>query len=203
FLGRSSLRITGVSFAKYQTIADSIGISKRTVIRAMNKLADFGMIDRMPTVKKWRRSVNIVRILTDLSPQGDTAGISDKTNTGMQGTGENEKEPIIINHFKDFNSINTYGTPYNRFKSAVKQFVGAGDKSIIYRLYGVYLAQTKDLCKAYEDTELIDVAIQGIYATFNASKSKTIRNIVVYYNGVISKMYDAMGSELMAELFVE
>lgn len=38
FFGRSSLRVTGISFAKYQTIADSIGISKRTVIRAAKVL---------------------------------------------------------------------------------------------------------------------------------------------------------------------
>src|SRR5699024_6165302 len=72
FLGRSSLRVTGVSFAKYQTIADSVGKSYRTVVRAMNTLADYGMIERIPTVKKWigksrKKSVNIIVISSSLS----------------------------------------------------------------------------------------------------------------------------------------
>lgn len=80
FLGRSSLRILGVSFAKYQTIADAIGKSKRTVIRAINKLEEAGMIERIPTLRKWlnsrggksrKRSVNIIRILP-LASQGGT-----------------------------------------------------------------------------------------------------------------------------------
>src|SRR5690625_3557642 len=82
FLGRSSLRITGVSFAKYETIGNAIGKSKRTIIRAMNVLEGYGMIEKLPTLRTWnkegggksrKKSVNIIRIL-QTSPQNDTTG---------------------------------------------------------------------------------------------------------------------------------
>ncbi|GAA0427245.1 hypothetical protein GCM10008934_16280 [Virgibacillus salarius] len=101
FFGRSSLRIKGVSFAKYQTIADSIGVSKRTVIRAINMLSDYGMIERIATVKKWRRSVNIIRILTSLTPQDDTATEDEKTNADKPNNDEKETEPSIFNHLNN------------------------------------------------------------------------------------------------------
>src|SRR5699024_1102139 len=110
FLGLSSLRITGVSFAKYQTIADSIGKSYRTVIRAMNTLADFGMIDRIPTVKKWfgksrKKSVNIIviqaeeiEVLASMSHKDDTtAEVSEDTQDKLDNA-EKETEPSLHNH---------------------------------------------------------------------------------------------------------
>ncbi|GAB3800214.1 helix-turn-helix domain-containing protein [Virgibacillus kimchii] len=45
YLGRSSLRIKGVSFAKNQTIADGIGMSVSTVKRVLKALREYGMIE--------------------------------------------------------------------------------------------------------------------------------------------------------------
>jgi len=106
FLGRSSLRITGVSFAKHQTIADSIGISRRTVIRAMNKLADYGMIERIPTVKKWigrsrKKSVNIIVIqaaIPSMSHKDDTTEEAEEVTQDKLDNAEKETEPSLHNH---------------------------------------------------------------------------------------------------------
>ncbi|MFC7062761.1 helix-turn-helix domain-containing protein [Halobacillus seohaensis] len=106
FFGRSSLRLLGVSFAKYQTIADSVGISKSTVIRAVKRLVEFGMIDKLPTVKKWRgksrkKSVNVIRILPTLSnmiTQDDNA-IEDVESAPSKASGnEIISEPSNFNH---------------------------------------------------------------------------------------------------------
>lgn len=200
FLGRSSLRIKGVSFAKYQTIADSIGISKRTVIRAIKSLETYGIIEKIATVKKWRRSVNIIRIMSDMSPQNVTSVEEPEVNEDKAYNVEIENEPRYYKHLnKDLNTYtyaNAVDTPYKRFKLAVTTFIGDGNNDLVYRLYGVHLAQTKALRKAYEDSELIDVAIRAIHTTFNASKTKTIRNIAGYFNGVYSKLLDDMMSEL-------
>ncbi|WP_269409627.1 helix-turn-helix domain-containing protein [Lentibacillus daqui] len=211
FLGRSSLRVIGVSFAKYQTIAESIGMSKRTVIRAVNKLAGYGMIERIPTVKKWtgfgksrKKSVNIIVVNSSLSPEAVTANNVENDKQNKVEKSENAAEPVNYNHYT-ITSSNTYciaiRTPYKRFKDAVKQFVGKDSQRLVSRLYGVFRGQTKELRKAYEDDELIDVAIQAIRETFHATKRKKLRNIAGYFNGILSNMLDRMGSELMANLF--
>ncbi|WP_226036729.1 hypothetical protein [Aquibacillus saliphilus] len=109
------------------------------------------------------------------------------------------KASIILKTSKHLS--NTYSsTPYNRFKTAVMQFIGNDNhraQSTVSKLYGVYLGQTKALRKAYEDDELMNVAIRAIYTTFNATKTKKIRNIPGYFNGVFDSYLDDMYDELM------
>jgi len=216
FLGRSSLRITGVSFASYKTIADAIGKSVSTVKRAIKVLKEYGIIVCIPTTKSWngksrRKSVNVIVIQSDIpcmNPQDDTAGGVEETNKDKSEEAENVSEPVSYNH-SVINYVNTYSNksynrPYDRFKSAVTTFIGNGNQSLVSKLYGVYRGQTKELRKAYKDeeeSELMDVAIKAIYTTFNASKTKNIRNIAGYFNGVLSQLLDDMASNIMAELF--
>ncbi|GGH72791.1 hypothetical protein GCM10010978_10010 [Compostibacillus humi] len=111
FLGRSSLRITGVSFAKYETIGKAIGKSRSTVIRAINTLAEYGMIDRIATVKKWRgrsrkKSVNIIVInptMQQVEPQNETAMEYEENRMDKPSYEENAVEPVFSNH----NNTNT------------------------------------------------------------------------------------------------
>ena len=46
-----------VSFAKYDYIADQVKISCRTVIRAVNKLEEMGIIKRIPTLEQIKNVV--------------------------------------------------------------------------------------------------------------------------------------------------
>lgn len=107
FFGRSSLRVLGVSFAKYETIAESIGYSKRTVIRAVNTLAGYGMIERIPTLKQWtgrgrKKSVNIVRVLpqaiTPVAPQPVTAEAPDEVTSDNESNVNMQSEPLVNKH---------------------------------------------------------------------------------------------------------
>ncbi|MFC0525509.1 hypothetical protein ACFFGV_18145 [Pontibacillus salicampi] len=103
FLGRSSLRVLGVSFAKYQTIADSCDVSKSTVMRAIKRLDHYGMIERFPTVKKWfgkakRKSVNIIRINRAMTTQGEHAEVEVETTDDKDEQNEKQSEPIKHNH---------------------------------------------------------------------------------------------------------
>jgi Helix-turn-helix domain len=108
FFGRSSLRILGVSFAKYDTIASDIGYSKRTVIRAVNTLVSYGMITKTPTLKRWagrslKRSVNVVSIIPNapieqVSRQAVTAGAPDEPASSNDSTVDTQSEPIVFKH---------------------------------------------------------------------------------------------------------
>ncbi|MGP4107778.1 helix-turn-helix domain-containing protein [Virgibacillus sp. L01] len=119
FFGRSSLRVKGVSFAKYETIANSIGKSKRTVIRAINKLAGYGMIERIETVKKWRKSVNIIVIQARLSPQGVTTAEGDQATPDKVEGVEKETEPLVFNQFKNNYILETAKAVKNTIPSPV------------------------------------------------------------------------------------
>ncbi|GAE93807.1 hypothetical protein JCM21714_2914 [Gracilibacillus boraciitolerans JCM 21714] len=122
FLGRSSLRITGVSFARYEKIGNVIGKSKRTVIRIMNVLAGYNMIEKLPTTKTWygksrKKSVNIIQILPEaipqMSPQHVTTETTEEVTQDNGKTDETVSEPINYKHFIN-NSINTYSTCASR-----------------------------------------------------------------------------------------
>lgn len=221
FLGRSSLRVIGVSFAKYQTIANSIGMSVSTIKRAIKSLKEYGMIEVTPTIKKWlgrgksrRKSVNLIVIKSEckydfsqMTGQYDSSNNVEKDEQDKVDTSENQSEPIYNKHTYSITG-NTYcmdgmtiRTPYKRFTDTVKQFVGNGKQSVVSRLYGVYRGQTKGLRGNYEDDELINVAIQAIQTTFQAKKTRNIRNLPGFFNGVLSNLLDRMCSDLMAEMF--
>ncbi|MBY0121474.1 helix-turn-helix domain-containing protein [Bacillus sp. S/N-304-OC-R1] len=44
FIWRHSVKVVGVSFAKYDTIAEAVKLSRRTVIRAVQKLENLGFL---------------------------------------------------------------------------------------------------------------------------------------------------------------
>lgn len=209
-LAQYSVKYSGVAHLKADTIAKHIGKSKRTVQRCIRKLEQLNVIERKSFLRKISggHGANIYvfmspSVISEVSPREDRP---EPTQDKEQGN-ISANEPISSISTKDI-VINVLDAPstshkpaYKRFRDVVITFVGDRSQRLIYRLYGVYLAQTKALRKAYDDMELIDVAIRGLHATMHASKHKDIRNIAGYYNGVLSNMLDDMGSRLMAELW--
>lgn len=69
FIWRHSVKIVGVSFAKYGTIAEETNLSRRTVIRTMNKLEEMGIIKRIPTARaNGKQGVNLI-VIQPFSPE--------------------------------------------------------------------------------------------------------------------------------------
>jgi len=63
FIWRYSVKVIGVSFAKYGTIAAEVQISCRTVIRAIKQLESLGLIKKIPTVRmNGKQGVNLLVI---------------------------------------------------------------------------------------------------------------------------------------------
>jgi DNA-binding Lrp family transcriptional regulator len=63
FIWRYSVKVIGVSFAKYGTIAAVVQISRRTVIRAIKQLESLGLIKKIPTVRmNGKQGVNLLVI---------------------------------------------------------------------------------------------------------------------------------------------
>ncbi|WP_338449610.1 helix-turn-helix domain-containing protein [Niallia oryzisoli] len=60
FLWTYSVKVVGVSFAKYDTMAEAVGLSRRTVIRAVNTLEELGFIKKIPTARmNGKQGVNL------------------------------------------------------------------------------------------------------------------------------------------------
>lgn len=171
FFGRSSLRVLGVSFAKYETIAESIGYSKRTVIRAINTLAGYGMIERIPTLKQWtgrgrKKSVNIVRIVPaanpSVAPQHDTAGAPDEATADNESNVNMQSEPLVNKHCTSYVTRDC-----NRLLETIKSLDSAGLKnSIPTPIYDV-------LAPFYNAQDIR--RLTGIIFRAKASVSKSIR----------------------------
>lgn len=210
-LAQYSVKYDGVAHLKADTIAKHIGKSKRTVQRCIRKLEQLHVIERKSFLRKITggHGANIYvfmspNVRAEMSPREDSP---EPTQDKEQGN-NTANEPITSISARDIDinvssepSTSSHKPAYKRFTDVVKAFIGEGNKRLIYRLYGVYLAQTKALRKAYADSELIDIAIRGLGAMFHASKQKDIRNIAGYYNGVLSNMYDAMCTQVMGELW--
>lgn len=96
FIWRHSVKVIGVSFAKYDYIATNVELSRRTVIRAVNKLEQLGIIKKIPTAKmNGKQGVNIIVIqafqqLDDLknnmSPQAVTVPVTPNKTENKQSS---------------------------------------------------------------------------------------------------------------------
>lgn len=208
-LSRYAVKYSGVAHLKVATIAKAINKSAITARRALNKLARLSIIEKRSFFRDVTggngANLYVFLAVNDRAEMIEREEVEELAAASEQGD-SSENEPIQFISAREVSKDvlepldRADDRPYVRFKNAVATFIGS-DKRLLYRLYGVYLSQTKALRNAYHANELIDVAIRGINATFKASKSRSIRNIAGYFNGVISNMLDDLCTELMGELF--
>ena len=103
FLWRYSVKVVGVSFAKYDTIATGVSVSRRTVIRAVKALEEMNFIKKIPTARmNGKQGVNLYVIqpfeqidslLQPVSPQDVTAAVTpNKAENKQSSLCENKKQ---------------------------------------------------------------------------------------------------------------
>jgi len=107
FLWNYSVKVVGVSFAKYDTMAAAVELSRRTVIRAVKMLEELAFIKKIPTSRmNGKQGVNLFVIqpfatidslLTQVSPQDVTHPVTpNKTENKQSSLCENKKQNRII-----------------------------------------------------------------------------------------------------------
>lgn len=212
-----SVKVIGVSFAKYDYIAEKANISCRTVIRAMNKLEEMGIIKRIPTSRpNGKRGVNIIVIqkidLTipsedmpnnNMSPQLVTADVTtenkkNQDHSVMRNTKrtnvklDNQQETIESINNKELDATFVPSNVPRSFVDTVKPFFNSAKQ--IYNLFQrVQIAYEK--CKLDRPIdELVDVAINSFKQTVFAKKMNRIKKTfegyfysVLYANFVVEK----------------
>ncbi|MGP4077299.1 helix-turn-helix domain-containing protein [Halobacillus sp. K22] len=181
FFGRSSLRLLGVSFAKYQTIAENVGVSKRTVIRVVKKLEEYGFIDKLPTVKKWRgnsrkKSVNVIRIL--VTRQGDTA-IEDGESTPQEHSEQiEETEPSNSNHIQK-HILDTGKTLKNSIPTSIYEVMSPFfNVEELYELVGVLYRSKASIDRSIhvEDHEAFAEAFLSCIRRYKEGQVRNLNN---------------------------
>jgi len=93
---KHSVKVVGVSFAKYDYIAEQVKLSKRTVIRAVKVLEEKGIVKKVPTARmNGKQGVNLLVIQayesieamkTTMSPQDVTAPVTPNKTENKQSS---------------------------------------------------------------------------------------------------------------------
>src|SRR5690606_32481986 len=114
----------------------------------------------------------------------------------------NEVTPDVSRHktpsnkLNNINYINTYSDEpkpfYVRFKAFISRTIGEGNQPLVSRLYGVYKAHSTPLLRgqAFDRQDVEEVGYRALHAAVMATKTKNIRNLPGYFNGVIDRMLD-------------
>ncbi|MFD0827083.1 helix-turn-helix domain-containing protein [Neobacillus sp. M.A.Huq-85] len=199
-LHRYSAKYKGVSFLCKNKLAELIGKSRRTVIRACQRLEALGIIRQyaMKRASDMQQTSNAIVIqpvkLDDVVQSAQRVTSRDSANV-TQEVRENvtpvkqipSKTNTIIN--------NTYTSVYVRFKEFVANFVN--DRKLTNKLYGIYLAQTSYIRDCYETSDLLNTGLQALKIAFVATKRKKLRNIAGYYHGTLDRLLDRLYADLI------
>lgn len=218
FISKYAVKFIGAAHLKLATIADGIGMSIKTVQRAIKSLIDLAAIQKAETTRpiKGGQGANIYQILPsyDLDVQAQMSKREDagKPHDNKVHPGISEKQTASSLSKKSIKDINTYtapesdgdthySKPYSLFLKTVGYFVD--DRKTASKLYGIYLAQTKFIKNYYEQETLLDTALSAIRTTFNATKQKMIKSITGYFNGVLDKKLDDLYMQSMGQVWDE
>ncbi|MCH5586029.1 helix-turn-helix domain-containing protein [Shimazuella sp. AN120528] len=209
-LARYAVKYRGCAFLKIDSIAELTKLSRSTIIRALNLLHKLDIVLKRHVMRPIRggNGANIYVLQRYVPEEKPVDNTSATPSVQPREMSENVEVPsnltedfgteAIISEIQEIKKINKrFVSVYDRFRSVVFTYVK--DKKLLYRLYGVYLAQTKYLKLVYEEQELIDIAIYALRASFNRTKKKNIRNLAGYFNGVLSNCLDKLYYESTAE----
>ena len=210
-IAQYSVKYSGASHIKMDTIAEAIGRTRLTVLRAIKALEELRVIDRIRTTRRVRggKGANMYVIL----PFEEVEDTSEKIHReeAEEPTRARNSEPIIEKESayslssKDIKRTYTetsYSTAYARFIEAFEPFISVGSSSgrrLISRLYGVFLANTRKIKHVHTEDELSDVATRAIHATMHASKRKRLDSIIGYFTGVVRKMLNGLLADIMRD----
>lgn len=196
-LARYSVKFPGVAHLKTATIADSIGKTGRTVRRAIALLVELGIIEKVPFMRSVSGGygANVYRIMpydvqSELSTREE---VVEPTEIRAESV-EIENEPITSLKQQDIIN-NTYYKPfYARFKAFIGSTIGKDSQRLVSRLYGVYLSHSTPLLRAnaFDKVDVEQAGYNALHAAIMAMKSKNIRNVAGYYNGVLDRMLDRL-----------
>ncbi|MDP8526099.1 helix-turn-helix domain-containing protein [Bacillus subtilis] len=200
-LSRHAVKTPGVAYLKLASIAELIGRHRVTVIRAIKRLVDLGIIRKEIKYRpvSGGNGANMYVILpatkADVTPSVLPRQEAEKPAETKAETPKRKDEAVISQ-----SKLKLLRNTYAAFKSAVNTFVS--DRKLTNKLYGIYLAHTSYLKGVYAAGTLQEIGLEAVRQTFIATKRKAIRNLAGYYNGVLDRMLDRLFDARFDDLVV-
>ncbi|KYD08030.1 helix-turn-helix domain-containing protein [Caldibacillus debilis] len=193
-LARYSCKNIGKSWLAKNTIARLVGKSRRTVIRACNRLETLGIIrqyERRRETGDRRQTSNLIVI----QPAAVTPAMSHQ-----EAQSRNVKNNYLHNTYAPQPQPNP--SFYDRFRNLIDSTLGNVDKRLIYRLYGVYKAHSTPLLRfeAFDRAKIETIGWQALKTAIMATKRKKIRDLAGYFNGVLDRMLDRLYFDEITEI---
>lgn len=190
----------GAAHLKVETILKAINKSDSTVRRAIRKLEQLNIIERIafirPVLSGLGANIYSIKPIHEESEVNTPSNCS-KPDDCMVQMLKTPNEPLLIkSNNKDLKE--TYPTEklptslFERMKSLLTSTIG--EDSLARKLYGIHRHYSMKMLmfSIYADKgELFDeLAIQALHISVQASKKKVIKNLLAYYSGVLNKLID-------------
>lgn len=193
-LGRYSVKFVGVSFLKLDSMAELLGVSKRTIQRALKALGELGIIKRVRTIRPKRGGFGssltlICPLELSIRSEGETPEL--ESTEGLSQEKETFSFKAFIKDIKnirqkeiDYTYLEAYGVPA-QFISAVKPFI---DPEEAFSLW----SKTQVVATRYapDVLDIVEPAIQAFKASVTAYKCKKIKkSFGAYFWGALQGVF--------------
>ncbi len=194
----------GAAHLKHGTIEEAIGKSNVTVRRAIRKLVNLGIIEKVHYIRPVMSGLgaNIYIIL----PFDDQGKMIDRDDGGKpHDDEENEQLPVDeaplsksllksknLNYTSPTESSKLSTSLFSRMKDLLAKTIG--DTKLAREFYGIHRAISGRMLKYdiyKEDRDVFeDLAYRALMITVMATKKKIVRNLPGYFKGVLDKLVD-------------
>lgn len=199
FIWKHSVKVVGVSFAKYEYIAEEVNLSRRTVIRAVNVLEERGIIKKVPTSRmNGKQGVNLLviqhfepidSIINNKSPQDVTLpDTANKTENKQSSLCEKEIKPTNVKETPkssshDLDSSYLPESISNEFVEVTKPFLNTVE---IYKLWQRVLIVYNKMKLQRSLSDVIDCVVLAFKQTVFAQKlGKIHKTFEGYFYGTL------------------
>ncbi|WP_252503524.1 hypothetical protein [Sporosarcina sp. Marseille-Q4943] len=194
----------GAAHLKHGTIEEAIGKSNVTVRRAIRKLVNLGIIEKVhyirPVMSGLGANIYIILPFDDQGKMNDRDD-DDKPHEDKENEQLPANEALLSKSILKSKDLN-YTSPLEPSKLSTSLFsrmknllvTTIGDTKQAREFYGIHRAISGRMLKfgIYKDDRHVfeDLAYRALMITVMATKKKKVRNLPGYYKGVLDKLVD-------------
>ncbi|WP_052158787.1 helix-turn-helix domain-containing protein [Halobacillus sp. BBL2006] len=213
---RHAVKYPGVAFLKKQTLANKTDLSTRTVTRAVNKLVNEGLIEKVTTKKpNGRQGVNLIiflpqadlflpedvtpHVTPDVTPQTSNKSSSDKLKP-LKSTTETKKKQRKAS-FSNFDSIDHTFLPSFipvSFIEVTKPFLNPGE---VLNAWRTVESAYRQAALKWPVEDYLSVITETFKRSVFAYKSGMVRKelLAYYYGGLVQSFKEVVRKEVIED----
>lgn len=185
----------GAAHLKHDTIAEAIGKSNATARRAIRKLVQLGIIDKVHYVRPVMNGLgaNIYAI----RPYYAEKRAKDKPGPVKSAP---EQDTKTIGSAELLQKTPAPATFFERMKTMLTSTIG--NSTLARRFFGVYRQQTLPMLKfsihEHKGELFEQLGLQALHIAVQATKRRNIKNLPGYYSGILREL---IGKALFSDAF--